>query len=579
MRIMLGGEVISTKDLNQWLKFYPGHRFINEYGPTEATVASTYFRIPVNADNQVDLPVVPIGKPVYNTQIYILNRFREHCMPGVPGELYIGGMGVSRGYHNKPEKNAEAFVPNPFNPADPSDRLYRTGDVVRMLDTGDLEFLGREDHQINLRGYRIEAGEIESALREHESVTEAVVVPRKDTAGSLTLVAFHTGSEVPAAALRDHLAKRLPEYMIPAHFELLGEMPCTPSGKLDKNRLPDVVIEAGKRDAAVIRPVTELEKRITAIWEDVLGVTDLGMTSNFWDVGGDSLKAMRLIMRMKKEGFIDFGLKEAFEYQTVASIVSRILRKGEGKAEEAGIVALTDVERPEARLFCLPYACGNPTMYRQFGRLLPASYAVLAANLPGHGKAGEPMRSIPEMAALCVEQLAAFNDGTPLFLLGYSFGGFLAYEIARRLEEKGRPVAGVVLVASPPPGVIGGLRAIIDSSEDEIVRVSKEVYHYDFAEMTEAERRDYLNTLRVDTQAMLDFAFGAAVEAPMLNLVGTLEEEEELKTMAEAWNAVFANPSHDRTEGAHMLIKTHPEELAGKVRHFMNELLKREGKA
>ena len=412
-----------------------------------------------------------------------------------------------------------------------------------------------------------------------ESVTEAVVVPRKDTAGSLTLVAFHTGSEVPAAALRDHLAKRLPEYMIPAHFELLGEMPCTPSGKLDKNRLPDVVIEAGKRDAAVVRPVTELEKRITAIWEDVLGVTDLGMTSNFWDVGGDSLKAMRLIMRMKKEGFIDFGLKEAFEYQTVASIVSRILRKGEGNAEEAGIVALTDVERPEARLFCLPYACGNPTMYRQFGRLLPASYAVLAANLPGHGKAGEPMRSIPEMAALCVEQLAAFNDGTPLFLLGYSFGGFLAYEIARRLEEKGRPVAGVVLVASPPPGVIGGLRAIIDSSEDEIVRVSKEVYHYDFAEMTEAERRDYLNTLRVDTQAMLDFAFGAAVEAPMLNLVGTLEEEEELKTMAEAWNAVFANPSHDRTEGAHMLFKTHPEELAGKVRHFMNELLKREGKA
>ena len=170
-------------------------------------------------------------------------------------------------------------------------------------------------------------------------------------------------------------------------------------------------------------------------------------------------------------------------------------------------MALTDVERPEARLFCLPYACGNPTMYRQFGRLLPASCAPLAANLPGHGKAGEPMRSIPEMAALCVERLAAFNDGTPLFLLGYSFGGFLAYEIARRLEEKGRPVAGVVLVARPPPGVIGGLRAIIDSSEDEIVRVSKEVYHYDFAEMTEAERRDYLEHARVDTQAMLDFAF------------------------------------------------------------------------
>ena len=307
-------------------------------------------------------------------------------------------------------------------------------------------------------------------------------------------------------------------------------MPCTPSGKLDKNRLPDVVIEAGKRDARD-PPGDGTGKAHHRHLEDVLGVTDLGMTSNFWDVGGDSLKAMRLIMRMKKEGFIDFGLKEAFEYQTVASIVSRILRKGEGKAEEAGIVALTDVERLKQGSFaCLRVR--QPTMYRQFGRLLPASYAVLAANLPGHGKAGEPMRSIPEMAALCVEQLAAFNDGTPLFLLGYSFGGFLAYEIARRLGGKGAARRrGRGWWRSPPPGVIGGLRAIIDSSEDEIVRVSKEVYHYDFAEMTEAERRDYLNTLRVDTQAMLDFAFGAAVEAPMLNLVGTLEEEEELKTM------------------------------------------------
>lgn len=573
MRVMLGGELINTKDLNQWLRFYPTHRFINEYGPTEATVASTFFRIPVNADNQVDLSVIPIGKPVYNTQVYVLNRFCEHCMPGVPGELYIGGMGVCRGYHNKPEKNAEAFVPNPFNPSDPSDRLYRTGDVVRMLDTGDLEFLGREDHQINLRGYRIEAGEIENALREHGAVSEAVVVPRKDSAGSLALVAFYTGTPTTADTLHTHLAVRLPEYMIPGHFELLETMPCTPSGKLDINRLPEVVFEAGRRSGAGIRPVTELEKRITAIWEEVLGISDLGMTSNFWDVGGDSLKAMRLIMRMKKEGFIDFGLKEAFEYQTVASIVSRIQRNGEGSAEESGIVALSAGEEPRARLFCLPYACGNPTMYRQFSHLLPRSYTVLAANLPGHGRTGKPMSSISEMAALCVEQLAAFHDDVPLFLLGYSFGGFIAYEMARRLERKGRPAAGVVLVASPPPGVIGGLRAIVDSSEEEILRVSRDVYHYDFAEMNENERHEYLETLQSDTQAMLDFEFGDPVTSPMLNIVGALEEEEELKTMAEAWASVFADPSYEQTGGAHMLIKTHPEELAEKVSHFINMVL------
>ena len=190
------------------------------------------------------------------------------------------------------------------------------------------------------------------------------------------------------------------------------------------------------------------------------------------------------------------------------------------------------------------------------------------------------MRSIPGNGGpLCVEQLAASTTHAGCSCSATRSAGSSAYEIARRLEEKGRPRRRGRAGGEPASGVIGGLRAIIDSSEDEIVRVSKEVYHYDFAEMTEAERRDYLNTLRVDTQAMLDFAFGAVVEAPMLNLVGTLEEEEELKTMAEAWNAVFANPSHDRTEGAHMLIKTHPEELAGKVRHFMNELLKREGKA
>ena len=573
MRIMLGGETISTQDLNLWLKHYPAHRFINEYGPTEATVASTFFRIPVNANNQVDLPVIPIGQPVFNTQIYVLNRFREHCMPGVPGELYIGGMGVSQGYHNRPEKNAEAFVPDSFNAAEPKGRLYRTGDLVRMLDTGDLEFLGREDHQINLRGYRIEAGEIESALREHEAVTEAVVAARKDTAGSLTLVAFYTGSVIASPALREHLAQRVPEYMIPAHFEHLDAMPCTPSGKLDRNQLPEVVIESGPCEAAVLRPVTELEKRITAIWEEVLGVTGLGMTSNFWDVGGDSLKAMRLIMRMKKEGFIDFGLKEAFAYQTVASIVSRIARRDGTSTEETGVVTLVEASAPELRLFCLPYACGNPTMFRHFASLLPSFCTVLAANLPGHGKTGEALSSIPEMAALCVEQLAAFDDGTPLVLLGYSFGGFLAYEIARRLEVKGRPASGVVLVASPPPGVTGGLRAILDSPEEEIIRITKEVYHYDFSEMTTAERQDYLRTLKIDTRAMLDFVFGKPVSAPMLNLVGEAEEETELRTLAKDWNTVFANAAYRQIGGAHMLIKTHVDELAATTSDFIHELL------
>ncbi|MFO7596778.1 MAG: amino acid adenylation domain-containing protein, partial [Desulfocurvibacter africanus] len=295
MRVMLGGEVISTKDLNLWLNYYPGHRFINEYGPTETSVASTYFPIPVGESGRIELHTVPIGKPVHNTQVYILNKDLKNCMLGVAGELCIGGEGVTRGYHDKPDKNEAAFIPNPCGR--PGERLYRTGDLVRMLNDGNIEYLGRNDHQINLRGYRIEAGEIESAMREHEAVTEAVVAPRRDTADSLVLVAFYTGPQgaAPASSLREHLARRLPEYMIPVHFAYLDEMPCTPSGKLDKKALPEMVIEAGRRDDATDLPTTALELRVARIWEEVLGVSGLGLHTNFWDVGGDSLKAMRLI--------------------------------------------------------------------------------------------------------------------------------------------------------------------------------------------------------------------------------------------------------------------------------------------
>lgn len=571
MRIMLGGELINVQDLNLWLKYYPTHRFINEYGPTEATVASTWFPIPVSEGNTVDIQTVPIGKPVYNTQVYVLNPCQDLCMPGVPGELYIGGEGVSLGYHNKSEKNMQSFVPDPFRPGQ---TLYRTGDVVRMREDGSIEFLGREDHQINLRGYRIEAGEIENALREHPDITEAVVVARTDTSGSLALVGFYTGSDVDPAALREHLGRHLPEYMIPVHFERLQEMPTTASGKLDKKGLPEVRIEAGRRGRTAVPPVTELEKRITTVWEEVLGVTGLGMTDNFWDIGGDSLKAMRLIVRMKKEGFINFGLREAFAYQTVASIVARIQQgtfhpAEELPVEEAPMVALTSPLFPKARIFCLPYACGNPAMYRELSALLPDDYAILAANLPGHGGQGEALASIRELAELCTRQLSAFNDDIPFFLLGYSFGGYVAYDTTKLLEEKGKKAAGLILVACPPPGVTDGLQAILESTDDEVVRYSREVYHYDFNIMTPDEQSAYLRTLRVDTAAMLGYAFNGGIHTPALNIVGLEEEEKELLTKNHAWDSVCGDIRHCRVGGAHMLIKTHTGTLAGSVREFV----------
>ncbi|MBI9080524.1 MAG: amino acid adenylation domain-containing protein [Pseudodesulfovibrio sp.] len=572
MRIMQGGELINTQDLNLWLRHYPGHHFINEYGPTETTVASTFFPIPVNKENTVELHTVPIGKPVYNTQIHILNNELKNCMVGVPGELCIGGEGVTNGYHNKPEKDAEAFVPNPYGKA--GERIYRTGDVVRMLNDGNIEYLGRNDHQINLRGYRIEAGEIENTMREHTNVTEAVIVPRKDTAESLVLVAFYTGPDgaTTTSSLRKHLGKTLPEYMIPIHFEYLEAMPSTPSGKLDKEALPNVTVEAGLIDYDSEKPSTELEIQVAEIWEEVLGITGLGLHSNFWDVGGDSLKAMRLIMRMKKEGFFDFGLKEAFEYQTVGSIVKHMLSRKASDDAESSMVDLTYQQFPVARVFCLPYACGNPTMYRELNGLISADYAVIAANMPGHGRSGEPMTSIQEIATLYAKQLGPLVAEAPLFILGYSFGGHIAYEIARILEQNNTPVAGVITVASPPPGIKEGLQAILNSSDNEIMQRSKEVYEYDFTDMSDEERHNYLKTLKIDTKAMVDFTFTNTLDTPALNITGCDEEEQCIRTKARLWNNAFSHCEFEEINGAHMLIKTHVDDLAKRITSFIDML-------
>ncbi|MCG8341692.1 MAG: amino acid adenylation domain-containing protein [Chlorobiales bacterium] len=573
MRVMLGGELINVKDLNLWLRYYPAHSFINEYGPTEATVASTFYPIPKNESDRIEMEIVPIGKPVYNTQVYVLNEQMQPCMVGVAGQLWIGGDGVAVGYHNKPEKTSEVFVPDPFSGT--GDLMYGTGDMVRLLDDGNIEFLGRRDFQINLRGYRIEAAEIETVMREYGPITEAVVVPRKDSDGNAVLVAFYTAARneaVAASEIRKFLGGQLPAYMIPVHFECLEKMPTTPSKKLDINKLPDVVVEVDSHDDERVKPQTELEKKLTSVWEEVLGVKNLGIHDNFWEVGGDSLKAMRLITRIKKEGYIDFGLREAFEYQTVASIVEYIEKKNGAAREEDYVIRLKSPANSASRLLCLPYACGNPTMYSDFNKLMPDNYEILGANLPGHDGIGEPVASITKIAETYAGLLEKPDDNRN-FILGYSFGGYLAYEIARILEERNRPVAGLIIVASPPPGVKEGLVDILDSSDEEIIEYSKQVYDYDFSHMTEDERRDYLKTLKIDTLAMVDFVFGKRVSAPTLILVGESEEEEDVRIHKEKWGEACEQCLFEEVPGKHMLIKTHTKQLADRVRGFVESVV------
>ena len=300
---------------------------VNHYGPTEVTVVTTCAPVPL-AGEGTGSP--PIGRPIANTQVYVLNRQQQPVPIGVPGELYIGGLGVARGYHRRPDLTDAAFLPNPFSP-EPLARLYQTGDLVRYLPDGNLEFIGRLDQQVKVRGIRVELGEIESVLGQHPAVREAVVIPRERGSGEAALVAYVVSAQdrpPTRSYLRDYLKQRLPEYMVPAAFVLLERLPLTPNGKVDRAALPaPPPLEAAGPLAA---PRTPTEALLAGIWCEVLGRERVGIDENFFEAGGHSLLVMRVVARVAKVFGLELPLRELFEAPTVAALAERLeaLRHG-----------------------------------------------------------------------------------------------------------------------------------------------------------------------------------------------------------------------------------------------------------
>ncbi|MFL6209204.1 MAG: amino acid adenylation domain-containing protein, partial [Pyrinomonadaceae bacterium] len=306
-------------------------RVLNLYGPSEDTTYSTYVVLERGTNR-----APTIGRPVANTQVYLLDRALQPVPVGVAGELYIGGAGLARGYLNRPELTAEKFVPNPFS-AEPGQRLYRTGDVARYLAAGELEFLGRSDQQVKLRGFRIELGEVEAALVKHASVSEAVVLVRADDGGDQRLVAYvvGAGAEHPSVGeLRAHLKARLPEYMLPAVFVCLAELPLTPNGKVDRKALPAPDQARPESEHPYVAPRTPVEEVLCALWAEILRVKRVGVEDNFFELGGHSLLATRLAARMREAFRVELPLRTLFERQTIAALAAEIergLRAGVGQ--------------------------------------------------------------------------------------------------------------------------------------------------------------------------------------------------------------------------------------------------------
>jgi amino acid adenylation domain-containing protein/non-ribosomal peptide synthase protein (TIGR01720 family) len=328
-RVFCGGEALAARLVE---RFYErlGAELYNLYGPTEATIDATFWECAPSPARRS----IPIGAPVSNTQVYVLDAEMRLVPAGVSGELYIGGESLGRGYLNRPELTAERFVPHPFS-SEPGARLYKTGDVVRWNDEGELEYLGRNDEQVKVRGYRIEVGEIEASLLEREEVGQAVVLV-KEEGRSKQLAAFVVpkgGEHVDAKELRGHLQGRLPEYMVPASIAVVGEMPLTPNGKIDRQALLSVKAEAAERASRYAGARNGVEELLARVWQEVLGVERIGIHDNFFELGGESILSIQVIARLRQEG-LKLSLKQMFQHQTIAELARVVVSAEESSAEQ-----------------------------------------------------------------------------------------------------------------------------------------------------------------------------------------------------------------------------------------------------
>jgi myxalamid-type nonribosomal peptide synthetase MxaA len=336
--VIVAGETCPPNLAAEHYRRLPETRLYNEYGPTEGTVWSSVYEIlPADAASGA---AVPIGRPIPGARLYILDGGLNPAPVGVPGELYVGGAGVARGYHGRPALTAERFVPDPFG-ASPGARLYRTGDRVRWRPDGQLEFLGRIDHQVKIRGFRIEPGEIEARLLLHPAVKEAAVIAREDRPGDPRLVAYCVlsateGRDAMPEILREFLKTTLPDYMVPAAFVALERLPLTPNGKLDRKALPapDIAGQFAQRYAA---PRNDLETRLARLWAELLKIERVGIHDNFFDLGGHSLAAVQLIVRLRERFGGGLSVASLFEAPTVAELAARMARQdtGAGRNERA----------------------------------------------------------------------------------------------------------------------------------------------------------------------------------------------------------------------------------------------------
>ncbi|MCG6135507.1 MAG: amino acid adenylation domain-containing protein [Nostoc sp. LLA-1] len=444
--VTCGGEALPVELVEHFFdRLQLDNVLFNCYGPTEASIDASFWK----CQRGTNYAISPIGRPITNAEIYILNEDLQPVASGEIGELYISGMGLARGYLNNPKLTAQKFIPHPCN-HESSARLYKTGDLGRFLPDGNIEFLGRIDQQLKIRGFRIELGEIEAVLNQHPELKQALVIAREDIPDNKRLVAYLVANseQIPSQSeLHNFVRDKLPDYMIPAAFVFLDALPLNPNGKVDRRNLPAPESVRQERKESFVAPRNQVEVQLTEIWQQVLGISSVGVKDNFFELGGNSLLAMRLLVEINRRLDKTLPLTTFLATQTVEQLAN-VLADEETQLSWSSLVPI-QTNGNKFPLFCVHAIEGNVLFYRSLVQYLKPDQPVYGLQAQGLDGRQVPCLSIVEMASHYIQEIRKVQLHGPYFLSGFSFGGLVAYEIAQQLYAQGEKVALLAIFDTP----------------------------------------------------------------------------------------------------------------------------------
>jgi amino acid adenylation domain-containing protein len=574
-RVICSGEELPVDLALRTLATLPGAELHNLYGPTEAAIDVTAYHCTV--EGLTGAARVPIGGPIDNMRVYVLDEHGEPLPVGVPGELHLAGVGLAHGYLSRPELTAEKFVTGLSG-----QRLYRTGDLARWRPDGTIDFLGRIDGQVKLRGLRIELGEIEVALREQPGVRDAAVVVREDTPGDKRLAAYLIATApVDTGALRTALKRRLPDYMVPAAFVELPELPLSPSGKLDRRALP-APVRGRDADSPYAAPGTATEIMVAGIWAEVLDVPRVGLDDDFFDLGGHSLLAIQVVAKLRRAAGAGLSIMDLFKNRTVRELARLIDVPLDERGPRDLVHELTPPVPGAGRvrsLVCVPYGGGSAVVYQPLADALPAGHRLFSIAIPGHD-IGLDEAALPfdELAERCAAEILEKVDG-PVALYGHcGVGSALVVEIARRLEQRGRELDAVYIGAIFP---FARPRSRVWAALSRLTRMeslrSDKVYTnwltsmgVDMSDIEPGQARQIIRNMRHDSDRAEEYftrlmhGDTERLRAPVISVAGERDPATEFYSERFAeWHFLT-----DRTavvvldEAGHFFLKWRAEELA-----------------